>query len=98
MKKVQVLKVIHDKGNLGRYTVYVSVVNEKTIKTVCNEICESYFYRDGRVRTSDRGMSTIGNGSLNLTKLEEFVNSNGKEVNGVKVWNGGFKLRYKNLR
>ena len=44
-KKIKVLKVINDRGNLGRSYNYITVVTEKVIKTVCNEICESYHDR-----------------------------------------------------
>lgn len=50
-KKIQILKLIHDRGNLGRSYSYVSAVTEKVIKTVCNEIYETYYDRsDGGIR------------------------------------------------
>ena len=50
-KKIQVLRLIHDRGNLGKSYSYVSSVTEKVIKTVCNEICERYYDRsDGGIR------------------------------------------------
>ena len=92
-KKIQILRLIHDRGNLGRSYSYVSAVTEKVIKTVCNEICETYYDR------SDGGIRGIANRSIGLgylssiSKLEKFIAENGKEKNGIKVWNGGFKLR-----
>lgn len=70
-KKIQVLRLIHDRGNLGRSYVYVSVVTEKVIKTVCNDICERYYDR------SDGGIRGIANRSI--AKLEKFIAENGKE-------------------
>ena len=41
---------------------------------------------------ANRGL--FGDGHIsNLEGLEKFVKENGKEKNGVYVWNGGFKLR-----
>lgn len=51
IKKIQILRLIHDRGNLGRSYSYVSAVTEKVIKIVCNEICETYHDRsDGGIR------------------------------------------------
>ena len=97
-KKIQVLRLIHDRGNLGRSYVYVSAVTEKVIKSVCNEICERYYDRsDGGIRgIANR---SIGSGYLgSIAKLEKFIAENGKEKNGIKVWNGGFKLRCNSRR
>lgn len=93
-KKIQVLKVINDRGNLGRSYNYISVVTEKVIKTICNEIVETYHdRRDGG--PYGRSNRSIGCGFLRpLKKLEEFISENGKDKSGTKVWNGGFKLRY----
>lgn len=97
-KKIKVLKVINDRGNLGRSYNYITAVTEKVIKTVCNEICESYHDRkDGG--PYGRANRSIGCGYLRpLNKLEEYISKNGKEKSGVKVWNGGFKLRYNSRR
>ena len=97
-KKIQVLRLIHDRGNLGKSYSYVSAVTEKVIKTVCNEICERYYDRsDGGIRgIANR---SIGSGYLgSIAKLEKFIDENGKEKNGSKVWNGGFKLRCNSRR
>lgn len=67
-------------------------MTEKVIKTVCNEICERYYDRsDGGIRgIANR---SIGSGYLgSIAKLEKFIDENGKEKNGTKVWNGGFNF------
>lgn len=48
--------------------------------------------------TSERGMSTIGNGYLSMKPVEKYLETNGKDSKGVKVWNGGFKLRFNSRR
>ena len=97
-KKIQILRLIHDRGNLGRSYSYVSAVTEKVIKTVCNEICETYHDRsDGGIR----GIANRSPGSgylSSISKLEKFIAENGKEKNAIKVWNGGFKLRCNSRR
>ena len=97
----KVLKVILDRGNLGGLDIaYVSEVTEKVIKVVCNELCETYWYRDGgHPRPTER----FNTRKLDTSKLEEYVSQNGKvkkadDKSATVVWKGNFKLRVNSRR
>lgn len=97
----KVLKVILDRGNLGGLdTAFVSEVTEKVIKVVCNEVCETYWYRDGG---HPRPTEKFNTRHLDVSKIEEYVSQNGKvkkadDKSATVVWKGNFKLRVNSRR
>ena len=66
------------------------------IKVINNDRSVTYYNRkSGRRKTSERGMSMIGDGFIaNLEGLERWLSIHGKEKKGVYVWNGGLTTKY----
>lgn len=92
MDKDIILAVVLDRAALGKLTKFVIEVTEKSIKCVNNDISISVYNRQtGRKRGLEQGMSSIGAGHLDTKRLEKWLEANGKDKNGIKVWKSSFK-------